>query len=205
MNDTENETVRFSMKPNPFFYALEFTLHALFAGTTRALIISFFPFMGLPFIWPGLYSEKGGILLLAAYALFGLSLFIVAVVTSYYLTFIATDKTAIVRFSFWGMTTDGLSIAIETVERIEIKSHGATYGSVYLNSPSRHPRSEATRVPILIERNNSRWRSMTTWPRLLGFYGFKGFNEFADIISEQRNSVSDVKGTMMPVPSFLIK
>ncbi|TWC00216.1 hypothetical protein FBZ93_1058 [Bradyrhizobium macuxiense] len=46
---------------------------------------------------------------------------------------------------------------------------------------------------------------MTTWPRLLGFYGFKGFNEFADIISEQRNSVSDVKGTMMPVPSFLIK
>jgi hypothetical protein len=122
--------------------------------------------------------------------------------------FIATDKRAIVRFSFWGMTTDGLSIAIETVEHIEINSYGATYGSVYLNSPIRHARNEATRASIPIERSNSIWsiwRSMTTWPRLLGFYGFKGFDEFADIISEQRNSVPNIKGTMMPVPRFLIR
>lgn len=193
------------MKPNPFFYALEFTLHALFAGTIRALIISFFPFMGFPFVWPGLYSERGGVLLLVTYALLGLSLFLIAIITSCYLMFVATDKTAIVRFSFWGMTTDGLSIAIETVERIEIKSYGATYGSVYLNSPIRHARSEATGAAILIERSNSSWRSMTTWPRLLGFYGFKSFDEFANIISERRNSVLNVKGAMMPVPSFLIR
>jgi hypothetical protein len=208
MNDTENETVRFSMKPNPFFYALEFTLQALFAGTTGALIISFFPFMGFPFMWPGLYSERGVVLLLVTYALLGLSLFIVAYVASCYLMLVATDKRASVRFSFWGMTTDRLSIAIETVEHIEIKFYGATYGSVYLSSPIRHARNEATRASILIERSNSIWsiwRSMTTWPRLFGFYGFKGFVEFANIISEQRNSVPNVKGNMMPVPRFLIR
>jgi hypothetical protein len=208
MNDTENETVRFRRKPNPFFYALEFTLHALFAGTTRALAISLFPFMGFPFIWPGLYTERSIVLLLVTYALLGLTLFIVAFLSSCYLMFIATDQRAIVRFSFWGMTIDGLSIAIETVEHIEIKSYGATYGSVYLNSPIRHARNEASMASIPLERGNSIWsiwRSMTTWPRLLGFYGFKGFYEFANIISEQRNSVPDVKEAMMPVPRFFIR
>jgi hypothetical protein len=208
INDVENETVRFSTKPNPFFYALEFTLHALFAGTTGALIISFFPLMGLPFVWPGLYSAMGAVLLLATYVLLALALFAVALISSCYLMFIATDSRAIVRFSFLGMTADGLSIAIESVEQIEIKSYGATYGSVYLNSPIQHPRNEANSASIPIERRNSiwsAWRLTTTWPRLLGFYGFKGFDEFANIISDQRNSVPNVKGTVMPVPRFLIR
>jgi hypothetical protein len=208
MNGTENETVRFSMKPNPFFYALGFTLHALCAGTTGALLISFFPLMGFPFMWPGLYSERGVILLLATYALLAGALFIVSFFTSRYLMFIATDKRAIVRFSLWGMTTDGISIAIETVQHIKIKSCGATYGSVYLNPPIRHARNGATGASILIERSNSiwsTWRLMVTWPRLLGFYGFKGSDEFANIISEQRNSIPNVEETVMPVPRFLIR
>jgi hypothetical protein len=37
------------------------------------------------------------------------------------------------------------------------------------------------------------------WPRLLGFYGFKGFDEFANIISEQQKLGSEFqKGAMMP-------
>jgi hypothetical protein len=117
-----------------------------------------------------------------------------------------TDKKAIVRFSFSAMTTDDLSIAIETVEHIETSSYGATYGSVYLNSPIGHARNEATGASILIERSHSIWsiwRLMTTWPRLFGFYGFKGFYEFANIISEQRNAVPNIKDTILPVPRFL--
>ena len=200
MNDTKNETVRFNMKPNPFLYALEFTRRTLLAVTIVGL------FTGIPFFMPGIYSGRAVLLLLIAYAFLGLLLFLVAFVTACHLVFVVTDKRAIVRFSFWGMTTDGLSIAIETVKHIEIKSYGATYGSVYLNSPIRRARNEATRASILTERSNSIWsiwRSMSTWPRLLGFYGFKGFYEFANIISEQRNSVPNVKGTMMPVPRFL--
>jgi hypothetical protein len=218
MNDTKNETVRFSMKPNPFLYALEFTRHALLAVTAVGIII------GIPLIWPGIYSERGVVLLLITYALLGLALFIVAFVTARHLMFVVTDERAIVRSSFWGETMDGLSIEIESVKHIWITSYGATYGSVYLSYdetsphenfkdsepdypqpwPTRRARNEATRASVAIKRTASIWVSMENpWPRLLGFYGFKGFDEFANIISEQQNSVSNVKGTMMPVPGFL--
>ncbi len=105
------------------------------------------------------------------------------------------------------MTTDNLWIAIESVERIEIVSYGVTYGSVYLTydktsprenskdgepdysqpGPNRRAHNEVTRASVPIKRTNSIWGSMNTWPRLFGFYGFKGFDEFANIISEQQN------------------
>jgi hypothetical protein len=202
MNDTENETVRFSMKPNPVFYALEFTRHALLMGTVVGISIC------IPLIWPGIYSERGVVLLLMTYALLGLPLFIVAFVAACHLMFVVTDKRAIVRFSFWRMTMDGLSIAIESVRHIAINSCGATYGSVYLTyektSPCENPKDsepddprpgsirrahhEATRASVPIKRTNSIWVSMNNpWPRLLGFYGFKGFDEFANIISDMSN------------------
>jgi hypothetical protein len=106
MNDTKNETVRFSMKPKPFLYALEVTRHTLLAATTVEICI------GIPFVWPGIFSEKGVVLLLISYALLGPPVFIVAFVAAWHLIFILTDKRAIVRSSFWGVTTDGLSIAI---------------------------------------------------------------------------------------------
>lgn len=185
MNDTQNETVRFSMKPNPFLYALEVTRDALLTGTAVGLI------SGIPLIWSVIYYErallKTVVVLLITYALFGLALFIVGFVTARHVMFVVTDKRAIVRFSFWGMTTDGVSIPIETVKLIEIASYGATYGSVYLSYDKTSPRensNEATRAPI--KRTNSIWGSMNTWPRLLGFYGFNGFDELANIISEQQ-------------------
>jgi hypothetical protein len=92
-------------------------------------------------------------------------------------------------------------------------SYDATYGSIYLHydktsprenskvsesdypqpSPVQHARDEATRASVPIRRSNSIWRSMSTLPRLLGFYGFEGFDEFANIISEQQNSVPNLK------------
>lgn len=193
------------MKPSPFLYALEFTLHALFAGTTRALVISFFPLMGLPFIWPGLYSEMAAAVLLVAYALLGLSLFAVSWVVARNLRFVATDKNVIVRFSFWGMTADALSVAIEAVERIEIRVYGTAYGSVYLNSPIQLAHGGVTRgCAPLVQRSNASWRSMNSWRRLFGFYGFKGFDEFANIIAGQRKSFSNASG-LMPVPDFLVR
>lgn len=206
MNDTENETVRFSMKPNPFFYALEVTIYALLVWT--AVVLS----TGVPILWPESYSEKGVTLLLTTYALLGPILFVAVVVTACQLVFVVTDKRAIVRFSFCGLTTDALSIAIESVTRIETNSYGAKYGSVYLKYDKKSPlenskdsepddpqprpiqraRDGATRASIPIKRNNSIWgsnsiwSSMNFWRHLLGFYGFKGFDEFANLISGQR-------------------
>jgi hypothetical protein len=203
MSATKNETVRFSMKPNPFLYAFEVTLYVLLVGA--AIVLS----TGVPILWPRMYSEKAAVIILITYVLFGLALFIIVLFIACHLMFVVTDKRAIVRFSFWGMTTDGLAIAIETVNQIEINSYGATYGSVYLSCyktspretsigsepdcpqprPIRRARNEATRTSIPIKRFDSIWRSLNIWRRLLGFYGFKGFDEFANILSGQRDSV----------------
>ena len=183
--------VRFSMKPNRFLYALEFTRHALLIGTEVGLA------MGFPYIWPGVYSQVAVVLLLMAYFLLGLVLFFVAFAAAGDLMFIVTDKRAIVRCS---ETTEEVSIAIETVRRIEITSFGARFGSVYLTCDKPSPRGnstaknsgddetaydEATRASIPIKRTNSIVVLTNNWPRLFGFYGFKGFDEFANIVSKQ--------------------
>jgi hypothetical protein len=77
MNETENETVRFCMKPNPSFYALRFTSHRLLMG-------SFFG--GMPLALPLFFSKSGIVLLLATYVPLGLAIFIVAFVTARHLS-----------------------------------------------------------------------------------------------------------------------
>jgi hypothetical protein len=213
MNDTENETVRFSMKPNPVFYALEFTRHVLLVWTL---------FVVIPSLGSVIYVKASliGVGLLITYVLVSLALFIVAVVTACHLMFVVTDERAIVRVSFGRMTTDKVSIAIEAVQRIEITSFGAAYGSVYLSydktlhrkeskgsepgylqpRTTRRVHNELTGAPAPIERISSIWGPvnfsgpMNMWPRLFGFYGFKGFDEFVNIISEQQSSVPNVRG-----------
>jgi hypothetical protein len=186
MNDTKNETVRFSMKPNPVFYALEVTRHMLFfSAALGGILLVFLP-----------------VLLLTTYVPLGLTVFIVAFVTARHLMFVVTDKRAIVRRSSGETTTDELSIAIETVKRIETTSYGAAYGSVYLTHEESSPRENSKasepgdpqprpirRAFVPIERAASIWILLSKWPSWLGFYGFKGFDEFANIISEQQNSV----------------
>jgi hypothetical protein len=177
------------MKPNPYLYAFEVTRDALVTGGSVGLA------GGIPSILLVINSERAllttVVALLITFVLLGLALFIVAFATACCLTFVVTEKSAIVRFSSSAMTTDDLSIAIESVERIEIKSYGATYGSVYLtyDKTSPHENSNEARAYVPIERINSVWGSMSTWPLWFGFYGFMGFDEFANIISEQQNAV----------------
>lgn len=210
MNDTENETVRFSMKPNPLLYALELTRHFLFVWTLLVVI----PSLGSVFY---VKASLIGVGLLITYVFVGLVLFIVAVVIACHLMFLVTDRRAIVRFSFGRMTTDSVSIAIETVKGIEITSFGATYGSVYLSYDKTLHRKESkgsapgylqpgatwgahnelTRAPAPIERVSSIWGPanisgpINMRPRLVGFYGFKGFDEFANIVKEQQRLRSE--------------
>ena len=204
MNDTQNETVRFSVKPNPFLYALEVTRDASLTWTAVGLI------SGIPFI---IFSGWALVALLVSFLLLGLFIFMVGFATACCSTFIVTDKRAIVRFSSSAMTMDELSIEIETVKCIKINSYGATYGSVYLtydetslrekskesepdcpqSEPIRRVGKEATRASIPTKRTKSIWGPMSTWPGLHGFYAFKGFDEFANIISEQ---------TRKPSPSY---
>jgi hypothetical protein len=212
MNDTENETVRFSMKPNPVLYALEFTRHVLLVWTLIVVI----PSLG-SVIYVKLSLLTIGVCLLITYVFVSLVLFIMAVVTACHLMFVVTDKRAIVRVSFGRMTTEKVSIAIEAVKRIEITSFGAAYSSVYLSYDKtlhrkeskgsepdylqsgaiRRVHNELTGAPAPIERISSIWGPvnisdpMNMWPRLFGFYGFKGFDEFANIISEQQRLRSE--------------
>ena len=145
---------------------------------------------------------------LLTYLLVNVVLFIVASVAARDLVFVVTNRRAIVRSSFWRMTTDRLSIPVETVRRIEIVFYSATYGNVYLNSDKTSPRenfksgepqpgatrrapNELAEAPVPIKRSALVWGSMSNWPRLLGFYGFKRFDEFANIISEQQKRRSE--------------
>jgi|SRR5579883_2444025 len=180
MNDTENETVRFSVKPSPFFYALELMWRMLLVGTAfGGIVLVFSP------------------VLLLGYFLVGLAVFMVAFVTARYLMFVATDKRVVVRSSFGEKATDQLSIAIETVKRIEVTPCGAAHGSVYLTceEPSARENSKDSepddlqprpirRAFVPVERTTLIFVFMNHWTRWLGFYGFKGFDEFAKIISE---------------------
>lgn len=111
------------------------------------------------------------------------------------------------------MKADVLSIAIETVKHIEIRSYSGAYGSVYLNydksSPRqsskdiepyrkpgavRHTQNEAARASVPIARTDSIWASMSTWQGWLGFYGFKGFDEFANIINGRQERRCEFQG-----------
>ena len=188
MNDTKKETVRFSMKPDPFFYALEVTGHMLF----------FFTALG------GILLVFRPVVLLSAYVLFALTVFIVAFVRASDLMFVVTDKRAIVRRCCGETTTDELSIAIKTVKLIEITSYTAAYGSVYLTHEEPSPRKNSKdsklgdqqprpiRLAVVpIERAASIWIFLSRWPSWLGFYGFKGFDEFANIVSEQQAPRAD--------------
>ena len=184
----QEEIVLFTEKPKAFLYALEVTWHMLFFVTALGGILLVF----------------SPVLLLTAYVLLGLTVFVVAFGTARHLMFVVTDKRAIVRRSSGKTTTDELSIAIETVKRVEITSYGAAYGSVYLTHEEPSPRENSKgskpgdpqlrpirRAFVPIERAASIWILLSKWPSWLGFYGFKGFDEFANILREQQRLHSE--------------
>jgi hypothetical protein len=198
----EDEVILFEEHPNVFLYALEatrigflVTAVAMFAG----LLVVYFEGLHVSVV-------SAAILAFGLYVLGNFCLFLATVFKACFLTIIATNQRAVVRFSFWGMaTTDGISIAIKAIKRIETNSYGSTYGSVYLESNktslgkisrnSEHVFSEhrapqyISTVPhdvaVPIKRTVAIWRSMPFVVGTYGFYGFKRFDEFANIVSEQ--------------------
>jgi hypothetical protein len=97
------------------------------------------------------------------------------------------------------------------VRSIEINSLGAAYGSVFLNydkalsresnkgskpdysqpEATQRALNELTKGPVPIKRTASIWGATTAWPGLLGFYGLKSFDDFANTISEQQKLRSE--------------
>jgi hypothetical protein len=178
-----DEIVLFAEKPNAFRYAVEVTRYPL-------IIASVIMLGGIPLLPPSEGSRSQAcIVLLIAYLLLGLVLFMVAFVVARCLTFVVTNGKAIVRFSFWRRTIDGRSITVEAVELIEIISQSATYGSVYLKSDkalpwgnskgseldylqpgaTRRVPNELTEAPGPIERPASFWGEKRTGHICLDF------------------------------------
>jgi hypothetical protein len=75
------------------------------------------------------------------------------------------------------------SIPIEDVASVEVRTYGQQYGSVYLER-CKAGRGEPRRRPINIKTGNaSIWLSLpSSWPALVGFYGFRNFDAFANLI-----------------------
>lgn len=106
--------------------------------------------------------------------------------------FLVTKDTAIVRFSPLGIGNRRFSIPIEDVAGIEVRSYGPRYGSVYLE------RYEASaRLNRNVKRargNGSIWLSLPwSWPPFVGFYGFRNYNQFAELIVSLRNEAQSVR------------
>lgn len=207
-----DEIVLFTEKPNALFYALEVTRQGLLVGGLAGLV------SGIPLL-SGVFGSDGsllrtGVLIIFAFFLLGFLASIVAVLTARHLTFVVTNRRAIVRWSSRRTTTDEISIAVESVKRIEINSRGEAYGSVFLSCDEILPREndkggassysqpgatqrasiEFAEALVPIKRTDSIWGPKSTWPGLFGFYGFKRFDEFAKIIIEQKRLRSEFQG-----------
>lgn len=190
-----DEIILFTEKPNALLYALEVTRHNLLFWSIAG---------AAPLVVTLIYTEgsllSAGNLTLVTYGVIGVFLLIVAFGTARCLTFVVTSKRAIVRVSLWRATIDGLSIAIDTVKRIEINSYSATYGNVYLiadrtaaSETFKTSQPELTESTAVVKRTASLLGSIRNWPRLLGFYGFKGADQFTNIIIEQQKRRSEFK------------
>ena len=178
----DDEVTLFAAKPNALLYAVE---AARFGFVMLAVVFAYIP-LGYFAGWPMRFTA---LMTLFSYFLGNVVLFVAAAVIACRLAFVITNRKIIVRLSVWGKTIDKISIASGSVVRIETNSYDATYGSVYLKSVKIQAAAsdEADESAIPIKRRGSIWRSMP-WssPPLYGFYGFKRFDAFANLISDQQ-------------------
>jgi hypothetical protein len=193
----DDEMILFEAKPNAFLYALEATR---FGFVMLAFLFAYVP-LGYFKGWPIKFTT---LMALFSYCVCNIVLFLGTAFIACQLVFVVTNRRAVVRFSFWGKTIDRVSVAIKAVNRIETNSYDATCGSVYLkslktltpeNSEDGERESRLSTTPqtskwpnaVPIKRTGSIWRSMPlSSPPLYGFYGFKRFDAFASLISEQQ-------------------
>ncbi len=110
---------------------------------------------------------------------------LVLVPVAFGIEFVITKKDVIVRFSPFGIGARRLSVPIGDIAEIEVQRYGPRYGSVYLK------RYGSVRRPIAIRKmqdNASPWTSLSwSWPTpMVGFYGFRNYDQFADFIVSLR-------------------
>jgi hypothetical protein len=200
-----NDVVRFRAKPNALLYAVEASRLFFILMLVVALLLMLVAHLatGIP---------VGGFMLgivAAVYGAMSVIAFVAVVCFARCMEFIVTNKRVIVRASLMGRTQDNISIPIESISSIEVQPYNACYGSVYFewgsalpleNLPHDGSRSQISnyscpafnsaadrsrRVGNLVVRSRPMWRSITsTAPPLSGFYGFRHFNSFAELVAE---------------------
>jgi hypothetical protein len=206
MNDVIDEVIKFRAKPNVFLYAFEASRFYLVLTLGIAFAV-----MPLAYFKTGL--PIGGLMLrivFSVYAVMSVIFLILVILLALCVEFIVTNKRAIVRVALVRVN-DNISIPLETIRTIEVRSYSARYGSVYFDrdvvslpsglqfdgglgsQTSDHLRSasfgpvvgRARRVANLIVKPGRAWLSMpSTSPGLSGFYGFRQFETFANLILE---------------------
>jgi hypothetical protein len=203
VNGGGDETIRLKVKPNPWLYALESTRAYFLFFLVIAAAINFLPIFGKRIGIDGLSL----IAELTTYAvLMGLFYLCVAAVTRRS-EFVITQERVIVRQSMAGTTRDMVSVPIEEIGHVEVRSYGERFGSIYLKRNARAngrsrwkstdtlpgnptPTTDGPQPASITNRGGPLWiwLSMpTTSPPLFGFYGFIQYEAFARLIVDLRN------------------
>jgi hypothetical protein len=181
----EGDVIIFREKPNPILYGIEATRMIVLPllCLNVALVVLLYIARGAPI----LFLVKLNLLL--DIVLFGI--FILAMApAAVSLEFVVTRKDAIVRFAPFGVGARRFSVPIEDIEGIEVRSYGPRYGSVYLGR-YQAGHGSSRQQPIHVKKapgDASAWTSLPwSWPPMAGLYGFKNYNQFADLIVSLRS------------------
>ena len=194
MIDPANETIELNVKPNPFLYALEATRFFWFVVVFPLAVALLFSFRGLPLY---LSLEVG----LTTYFVAFFVLFTGTLLKACATAFIVTNKRVLLRTSIL-RSVDWINIPIQEIQTLETRSYNARYGSVFISSDAggRSATQSALadnpgvqgRANLVVKPSGlSIWLSVPfTVPFLRGFYGFRRFDTFANLILELQSSLA---------------
>jgi hypothetical protein len=179
--EAPSEEVLFARRPNAVLYALEATRVYFLEMLFLVLVCS----VAFRFRTDQLPLEF--IIRLAA-VLYGLGccvLFVGAFLRARGTELVVTQTKAVVRNSFLGRTRDRVSVPIHLIAEIETRTCGGRRESVRL---TRWKADSFHSGPAKLTRRTdcaSFWLSMpVSSPPLAGFYGFEGFDAFAELVLE---------------------
>jgi hypothetical protein len=170
----EGDVPLFREKPSAFLYLIEATrmVAVIVLLFSVVLVLLLFVLKGAPILF---LVELTAIIDIVLFSVFILILTPVA----FGMEFVVTKEDVIVRFSPFGIGARRLSVPVGDIAEIEVRGYGPRYGSVYLK------RYGSARRPTTIKKvqdNASPWTSLPwSWP-MAGFYGFKNYDQFADLI-----------------------
>lgn len=208
-SEADEETALMKARPNPFLYAIEGTRAPIVIAAVAGLVV----FLMHPKMTLHLGLTFGLAVYLKALVVgYFLSILYVSFIGSRTSFAIKKNRVVLYRRSIFSHTVERLSIPISAIRRVETRRYNETYGSVYLKynnessaaseTVSRPPspltefgkrsrRSSSTNSQLLNSCERIDRKSFWMWvslpistPRLSGFWGFKEFRRFADLIIE---------------------